>query len=299
MNRTTKTFALAILASALGAGSARADTAPFVFDRAIYGDEKEVALKSPDGVACTDAGDIAIADTGNGRIVLFRYQGGSLSAGKPLKPAGLSYPVRVQYDSKGNLLVLDLKSRKILRLDPAGKVLGILEPKGGSALTMLPVSFKLDASDHVFVLDAVGRRVMEFDPAGAVVRQVDLPKAGIFGDIHVDGTGTIYALDSVNASIWTLEKGGTVFKALTQSMKDKMNFPVYITGSKGKLYLVDQNGNGVVVLGIDGAYQGRQLAIGWGQGLVYYPAQLCINGSGEAFIADRSNNRVQIFNIGK
>jgi hypothetical protein len=75
-----------------------------------------------------------------------------------------------------------------------------------------------------------------------------------------------------------------------------MNFPTYLTGGKGKFFLVDQNGNGIVVLGADGSFQGRQLAIGWGDGFLYYPAQLCINAGGDAFIADRSNNRVQIFN---
>ena len=74
-----------------------------------------------------------------------------------------------------------------------------------------------------------------------------------------------------------------------------MNFPVYMTGSKGRFFLVDQNGNGIVVLGADGAFQGRQLAIGWSDGYLYYPAQLCINGAGTAFIADRGNNRVQVF----
>jgi hypothetical protein len=54
-----------------------------------------------------------------------------------------------------------------------------------------------------------------------------------------------------------------------------------------------------VVLGADGAFQGRQLAIGWGDGYLYYPAQLCINGAGTAFIADRSNNRVQIFDTSR
>ena len=63
--------------------------------------------------------------------------------------------------------------------------------------------------------------------------------------------------------------------------------------------MVDQYGNGIVVLGADGSFQGRQLAIGWGDGVLYYPGQLCINARGEAFIADRSNNRVQIFNTSR
>ncbi len=62
---------------------------------------------------------------------------------------------------------------------------------------------------------------------------------------------------------------------------------------------IDQNGDGLGVLGLDGSYQGRQLGVGWGEGLVYYPDQLCIDEVGSAFLADRYNNRVQIFGMKK
>jgi DNA-binding beta-propeller fold protein YncE len=300
VNRSSITNWIAGLALAVVATITRADAVPFAFDRAIYADEKEVAFSVPEGVACNDAGDVVVADTGNGRLVTFRYTGGALTGGKPVKVAGLVYPVRIQFDSKGNLLVLDRKSRKILRVDRQGALLGTLEIKGGaSILNALPVAFKLDGADNVHVIDGVGRRLLVLDPAGAVTRQVDLPKGQGFTDVHVDLAGTIYVVDGSDAVVWALEKGAQAFKALTPSMKDRMSFPVYITGSRGKLFLVDQFGNGIVVLGQDGAFQGRQLAIGWGEGLLYYPAQLCLNAQGEAFVADRSNNRVQIFNTAK
>ena len=167
--------ALALLALAV---PARAETVPFVFDRAIYPDEKEVALVAPEGVACNDAGDVVVADTGNGRLVLYRYVGGSLTGGTRVKPAGLAYPVRVQFDSKGNILVLDRKARKILRLDSDGRGAGHHRAEGRRVdrRASLPVAFKLDGADNVYVLDGVGRRLVVFDPAGTVTRQVDLPE---------------------------------------------------------------------------------------------------------------------------
>jgi DNA-binding beta-propeller fold protein YncE len=76
-----------------------------------------------------------------------------------------------------------------------------------------------------------------------------------------------------------------------------MSFPASITATKGRFYVVDQNGSGVVVLGQDGSYLGRRLAIGWNDGLLRYPAQLCITDGGEAIVADRQNNRVQVFSM--
>jgi len=290
----------ALLALALAAGPVPA-RAQLVFDRAIYQDDKEGALKFPEGVACNDAGALVVADSGNARLLLFTYKDGLLSGGTPVKPTQLAYPVRVQLDSKGNIWVLDRKTRKIVKLDAKGGYLGTVELKGGSAITSsMPVSFKLDAQDHAYVLDGVAGRVVVLDAAGAVTRQIEIPKGkATFTDIHVDPGGAIYAVDGVGATLWVAEKGAPAFKPLTQSMEDRMNFPVYMTGRGGKLYVVDQFGNGIVTLGVDGSYQGRQLAIGWNEGLLYYPAQICVNGKGEVAIADRSNNRVQLFTAGK
>ncbi len=60
---------------------------------------------------------------------------------------------------------------------------------------------------------------------------------------------------------------------------------------------MDQNGHGIVTLGLDGSYQGRQLGVGSTEGLVYYPSQLCISGSEELFLVDRYNSRVQVFSM--
>ncbi len=67
------------------------------------------------------------------------------------------------------------------------------------------------------------------------------------------------------------------------------------TDNRGAIYIVDENGGGIVMLGRDGSFMGRQLSMGWNEGLLYYPSQMSINEKGEVFIADRGNSRVQIF----
>jgi hypothetical protein len=69
------------------------------------------------------------------------------------------------------------------------------------------------------------------------------------------------------------------------------------TDNRGIIYIVDENGSGIVILAQDGSYLGRQLSMGWNEGLLYYPAQMSITDKGEAFIADRGNSRIQIFTV--
>jgi hypothetical protein len=61
--------------------------------------------------------------------------------------------------------------------------------------------------------------------------------------------------------------------------------------------VVDQNGSGVVLLGRDGSFKGRKLKMGWKEGELRYPSDICLDDKGDVFIADRGNNRVQIFKV--
>jgi sugar lactone lactonase YvrE len=289
------------LALGLAPAAARGQSVVLVHDSTIYTDAKEGPLNAPEGVACTDSGHLVVSDTGNKRLVLFSFKDGRLGGGTEVKLAQLTAPQRVQIDAKGDVFVLDLKTRKVVRVASDGTYGGTIQPTGiENAAAIVPASFKLDSSGNLYLLDGKGRRVLVLDPAGAVKAQVQLPKeSGVVSDIAVGAGGTLYALDAVKAMIYTAEKGADAFKPLTPSLKDRMSFPSYITASQGKLFVVDQNGNGVVILGIDGSYQGRQLSIGWSEGLVNYPGQLCLMAGGFVFVADRFNNRIQAFTIPK
>jgi sugar lactone lactonase YvrE len=289
----------AALLLALGAGAARAQTPVFKHVFSIYG-EAAAALRAPEGVACLESGDVVVADTGNGRLETFLLQAGQVVPGPTSKVAEIGAPTRLQADGKGTVWVLDGRSKRIGRVDKAGAFAGWFETRVEGGAAVLPGSFRLDAQGQVWVLDLAARSVRVFDPLGAQVRQVALPPKGSFTDLCLDAAGTVYAVDPVTATVWSAERGGEAFKQLGKSLKDAASFPASIaTDGRGHLYLVDQNGMGVVVLGLDGAYLGRQLAMGWSEGLLYYPRQMCINDKGEAFLADRNNNRVQAFTIGR
>ena len=66
--------------------------------------------------------------------------------------------------------------------------------------------------------------------------------------------------------------------------------------NRGFLYLVDQNGSGLGLVAPDGSLLGRRLGLGWNKSGLYYPSQICISGR-DVFIADRNNNRVQMFSV--
>lgn len=285
--------ALAGLPAAAGAaGPARGLT----HVRTVLTDSSEGALRAPEGVACDDRGAVVVADTGNRRLVTYTWKDGSLEGGTALRMPQLTHPVRLQIDSKGFVLVLDRRARKILRVDASGAYAGALEPKGTSG-TVTPAAFKLDAADTAYVLDVVARKVVVIAADGRVTRELPLPDgARGLTDLAVDAGGKVYLVDAVTAILYAAEPSEKGFKAISPSMKDRISFPGYLTvDGRGRLFVVDQNGNAVVRMGTDGSFQGRDLAWGAADGALDYPAQLCVTGGGDVLVADRNNDRVQVF----
>jgi DNA-binding beta-propeller fold protein YncE len=263
-------------------------------------DVKGVGINQPEGVACDDKSVLIVADTGNGRLLRFQYAEGNLSPKEVIAVPQLPYPIKVQVTSRGEILALDGKLRRIARLSPTGEFQGYVEPAGATSPgAIVPRSFKVDSNGDIYILDVFSERILVTDPAGKVQREIPLSKkAGFFSDLAIGPSGNILLLDSVGKKVFTVAKGSQDVTLFAEILKENANFPTGIAvDPKGFVYVVDENGSGIVILGRDGSFLGRRLSMGWKEGLLRYPSDICLNSSGAAFIADRGNNRVQIYSI--
>jgi len=201
----------------------------------------------------------------------------------------LPSPIRVEMNSKGEIFALDGSSRKIVRVAPTGEFLGYFAPAGDVQGTVVPRSLRIARDDSVYLLDVSAARVLVLDPSGKILREVPFPKGyGFFSDLAVDVGGNILLLDSVRRMVFKVAKNSPEAAQLGESLKEEAYFPVSITTDKqGTIFLVDQNGSGIVILGPDGSLRGRRLSMGWKDGFLRYPAQMCVTENGAAFIADR------------
>jgi DNA-binding beta-propeller fold protein YncE len=266
-----------------------------------YAETKEanasvMKINQPEGVACRGT-SILVSDTLNGRLQPFTVQDDGTIKQAPGAEIKVPYPMHVRLNSKGDIFVLDGKQRRILRLNAAGESKGNFEPEGVPApVTWIPKNFAIGTDDTVYILDVFSSRVLVVSPEGKFQRQIGLPTAdGFFSDLVVDPQGAIFVLNSVTATVYSAGPDEKAFSALTKGLKDYVTFPTALTADKQYLYVVDQFGSGVVVLGKDGSFKGRKLRMGWKEGELRYPSDICLNEKGEVFIADRGNNRVQMY----
>jgi hypothetical protein len=269
------------------------------FVAAIYLDDKSVGLRWPEGVACNDRSTLIVGDTGGGRLLRFTVEGRDVKPLGEMRAPQLTAPIRVQMTSKEEVLALDGKQRRIVRFDAKGEPRGYLDPEGVPGSGMVLRSFKVDRDDNIYLLDVFGGRVVVLGPDGKFLRQVPFPKEyGFFSDLAVDNRGRIYLLDSIRAEVQAAAKDAKEFSLLAKNLREHLSFATsVVVDGRGVLYLVDEHGGGVVLLGQDGAVLGRQLAMGWNEGFLRSPSQMCLNDKGQAFIADRGNSRVQVFSL--
>lgn len=264
----------------------------------IYTDAAGVALKAPAGVTIT-ADKLLIADSGGKRILTYTYQNGEVRPDQVFAVAEM-YPLMVQPAANGGLYVLDGRARQITVLDAAGKRKGKFAVKGvPGTQRMVPRSIKITPDGSLLVLDVFSERVLQFDQTGNFQQQFEFPNQyGAIADMTMDRAGNVYLVDSVEKIVYIHRPESDGFVALTSSMGSYMNFPTSLTtDNQGTLFLVDKYGSGLAIVGIDGSFDGRRLSMGWNDSQLYYPNQVSLNASGDLFIADTKNNRVQHFSV--
>jgi len=292
---------LLILAAGVPLGGAlAADVGKFRFVTAVYLDDRGGGMRQPEGVACDDRGTLVVGDTGGGRLLRYTVEEASVKPTGEIRAREVTAPLRVHLTSRGDALVLDGRERRVARFDARGEFRGFLRPEGvPEPTTVVPRSVKVDRSDRVYLLDVFSARVLVLDTEGRYQRHVPFPRdRGFFSDLAVDARGTIYLLDSLRATLHAAGRNAREFSPLAKDLRAHLSFPTALAiDGRGVLYVVDQNGGGVVLVGQDGTVLGRQLAMGWTEGLLYYPSQACVNDRGQLFIADRGNSRVQIFAV--
>jgi sugar lactone lactonase YvrE len=208
-------------------------------------------------------------------------------------------PLRIERLSTGELLVLDGRSRRVARVRLSGELVGFLEPRGEALGRIEARSFAVAQEDRVLLLDVAGWRVLVLDAAGTVERSIAIPADVRFpSDVAVDGRGDAYIVDSVAQRVAVARAGETTFAPLGPPLGEDVDFPTSLAAdAEGRLFLADEHGGGIVVLGRDGSFRGRPLTAGWKPGFLRYPADVCVDPRGLLFVAERGNDRVQIFEI--
>lgn len=299
--RTPSLVCVLAAALVLGAsGSSSAQVARLRHVTSVYFDSQGAGLHLPEAVACGPDGQVVVGDTGNGRLLRFTYREKTVSGGTEIRIPQVTSPARVHLNSKGEIYVLDGAERRILVLGPDGefsRVLGFdgVPPPAG----VVPKALAIDSDDNVYVLDVFAARVLVLDAQSQVQRVLGLPTdTGFATDLTVDFAGNLLLLDSIGRRILLAARDAGTFTPLGKDLRPVLaTLPTSVTASKGVIFVAEGSGSTIVALGRDGTFLSRQLSMGWTEGSLNYPSQICVSDRDDVFVADRDNSRIQVFQL--
>jgi len=265
-------------------------------------EDESLRLNKPRGVAVDAEGAIFVADTNNDRVL-------KLSAtGQILLEAGRRKPGRKDDDKDG-------KGKNESQEFQPGKGPGEFRKPSGIAV---------DAAGNIFVSDTDNNRVQKLGPDGTPLLAFSLPPALGDGEeqdhdcedpelgrpvgIALDAAGNIYVADPRGARALKFDPAGRLLMTLPiESAASKPGRPegIAVSPDGGCLLVSDPSSSRVIKFDAAGA---RTLAFGERgkildnkplprQLVMRKPAGLALDAGGKLYVADRNNDRIQVFGL--
>jgi len=215
-------------------------------------------LKSPKGIALTSGGNVWVADTGNNRIEKFGPTGTLINnvSGEGTEPGKLKSPTAITVAPDNSIWVVDNGNNRIEQWNSSLAFVRAVGTKGtGGGEFQNPTGIEADSTGAVWVSDYSNGRVQEFDEFGTFIQKF-LDAAGS------SGTPRGLAIDA-----------------------------------KGSLWIADQYLSKVYRWSIPGFPVNASSAgtSGSGNGQFYEPVDVAADSSGNFWVVDPAQNRLQEF----
>ena len=275
------------------------------YKTAFYGIEKPLGVAvSPDGsrLYATQSGTKAAA-------FVFNREGKKIGE---LKPPGtdIGYHVPVYlavHPDSGDVYVGDRAAGKVYIYDATGKYRSTFAPKG-KAGTFSPLGIGVTKDDTLYVADAGSaepkdHRILVFAKDGTLVKtlgkgELNYPNAVVPGD-----KGEIYVTDSNNGRVVVFEASGTMTTLLARGIGDgDLGLPRGMSfDDQGRLFVVDTTDQMVRVFTRPETPTGHPTYVGsFGDqgredGTFLFPNGVATDARGRIYVADRENNRIQVW----
>ncbi len=215
-------------------------------------------------------------------------------------------PYGVAIDSAGNMYVSNSDKNKVFKVSPAGSIITSWGGSGsGDGQFAKPMHVALDSSGNVYVADSENYRIQKFSSAGNFIAKwgSNGSSDGQFNKpmgVAVDSSGNVYVVDTFNHRVQKFDSSGNFISKWGSfgSADDQFSYPAGAAiDSSGNIYIADGNNNRIMKFSSPGVLVGKWVSgsgsSGQGNGEFFNPESIAVDSSGNAYVADTANNRIQ------
>ncbi|MDQ6672880.1 MAG: NHL repeat-containing protein [Chloroflexota bacterium] len=268
-------------------------------------------LNMANGVAVSPVdGSVYVTDTFNQRVQQFTNAGTVVTAwGSRLPnlgdPYALDYPRGVAVDpNNGNVWVNDTRSGYIKEYSSSGT---FIQDWGGIGSApgqfFYAVGITVGPDGTLYITDSANARLQVTDQAGNVKHVFtcgDLTShpwayTGCNGSA-LDAVGNIYATNTNKNRIDVFSPTGSLLRSIGSTAPGgRLNTPYGVAIAGTSLYVTEAGANRVSKFNINGAYVGQWGSLGTGHGQLNRPLGIAVDTTGNIYVNDYGNDRIEVF----
>jgi DNA-binding beta-propeller fold protein YncE len=223
-------------------------------------------------------------------------------AGEPTIHA-LIRPYSIVTDSNQRIIVTDPGASAVHIFDFQKRSYKFLTHSRGKDVLKSPQCVAIDDRNNIYVTDSSTGKIFVFDADGKFRHTIgSLPGGeGFFKrptGIAIDSAAQlIYVSDTLRNKVFVLNMQGQVLRTIGQngSAPGDFNYPTDLLIHDHKLLVVDAMNFRIQSFETDGTHVATFGQVGDGEGHVFRPKGLALDGEGHYYVADGFHNTVQVF----
>ena len=260
----------------------------------------EQIVKYPWGVAVNEQDEIAVSDTGNHKIHLFKSDGTHIRSfgGKGAQQGQLNSPCGTVYHGD-NIIVAEQVNHRVQVLSKQGEYLRHF----GREVSLdhqldSPTGLSIDSDCNIIVPDKLNKLIKIFSTDGQFLNK--LGTEGSFTEpFHcIEHDNYLIVSDNGDHSVKILDrKGNFLYKFGKQGNADgEYNKPFCLSVDKaGHLLVCDSENHRIQVFDPSGKFVAKFGSKGSGIGKFKAPISAAVLSDGKIVVSDNRNSRIQIF----
>jgi tripartite motif-containing protein 71 len=218
----------------------------------------------------------------------------------------------VAVDPSGDFVyTVELSNHRVQKFDSNGKFIlkWGFEEAGGRQASRAPHSIAVDPSNNVYLADKNGDDILKFDANGKFLMkwgtkgnadgQFDRPHG-----IAFDEAGNVYVTDMGNFRIQKFDSNGKYISKIqssygTRNGQFSNTTPGIGIDSNENVYVIDKLYPRVLKFDANGELITTWGSKGTGDGQFKRPEDIVVDDSGNVFVSDTRNSRIQVFAMSK